>query len=74
VDVDGETFNIKCESFVGEDSLEGGGVVSGPGAARTILLFHIIIARPSKQPRMVRTFLKVHTRPGLAYQLRCRGY
>ena len=30
---------------------------SGPGAARTILLFHIISARPSKQLRMVRTFL-----------------
>ena len=37
-----------------------GGVRSGPGAARTILLFHIISARPSKQPRMVRTFLKVY--------------
>jgi hypothetical protein len=46
---------------------EGGGVRSGPGADRTILLFHIISARPSKQPRMVRTFLKVHTRPRLAY-------
>ena len=33
---------------------------SGPGAARTILLFHIISARPSKQPLMVRTFLKVY--------------
>ena len=33
---------------------------SGPGAARTILLFHIISARPSKQPRMLRTFLKVY--------------
>jgi hypothetical protein len=42
-------------------------VRSGPGAARTILLFHIISARPSKQPRMVRTFRKVHTRPKLAY-------
>ena len=29
---------------------EGGGVRSGPGAARTILLFHIISARPPKQP------------------------
>jgi hypothetical protein len=28
-------------------------VRSGPGAARTILLFHIISASPSKQPRMV---------------------
>ena len=34
--------------------------MSGPGAARTILLFHIISARPSKQSRMVRTFLKVY--------------
>ena len=33
---------------------------SGPGVARTILLFHIISARPSKQPLMVRTFLKVY--------------
>jgi hypothetical protein len=45
-------------SLGGEE--EGGGVRSGPGAARTILLFHIISARPSKQPRMVRTFLKVY--------------
>ena len=47
---------------------------SGPGAARTILLFHTINARPPKQPRMVRTFLKVHTRPRLTYALQCRGY
>ncbi len=33
---------------------------SGPGEARTILLFHIISVRPSKQPLMVRTFLKVY--------------
>ena len=33
---------------------------SGPGEARTILLLHIISVRPSKQPLMVRTFLKVH--------------
>ena len=37
---------------------------SGPGAARTILLFHIISARPSKQPRMVRTLLKVYMELG----------
>ena len=37
---------------------------SGPGAARTILLSHIISARPSKQPRMVRTFLKVYMELG----------
>jgi len=39
-------------------------VRSGPGAARTILLSHIISARPSKQPRMVRTFLKVYMELG----------
>ncbi len=39
---------------------EGGGVRSGPGAARTILLVNIISARPSKQPLVVRTFLKVY--------------
>jgi hypothetical protein len=37
---------------------------SGPGAARTILFFHIISARPSKQPLMVRTFLKVYMELG----------
>ena len=36
------------------------GVRSRPGAARTILLSHIISARPSKQPLTVRTFLKVY--------------
>ena len=39
---------------------EGGGVRSGPGAARTILRFHTISARPPKQPLMVRTLLKVY--------------
>jgi hypothetical protein len=39
-------------------------VRSGPGAARTILLVHIIRARPSKQPLMVRTFLKVYMELG----------
>jgi hypothetical protein len=34
------------------------------GAARTILLSHFISARPSKQPLMVRTFLKVHMELG----------
>jgi hypothetical protein len=42
----------------------GGGVRSGPGAARTILLFHIISARRSKQPLMVCTFLKVNVELG----------
>ena len=37
---------------------------SGPGAARTILLFHIISARPSKQPLVVRIFLKVYLELG----------
>ena len=44
--------------FGGEE--EGGGVRSGPGEAKTILLLHIISVRPSKQPLMVRTFLKVY--------------
>ena len=43
---------------------EGGGVRSGPGAARTILLFHIISVRPSKQPLMVRTFPKIYIELG----------
>jgi hypothetical protein len=51
-----------------------GGVRSGPGVARTMLLFHTISARPPKQPRMVRTFLEVHTRSRLAYALRYRAY
>ena len=37
---------------------------SGPGVARTILLFLIISARPSKQPLRVRTFLKVYMELG----------
>ena len=40
---------------------EGGGVRSGPGAARTILLFHTISARPSRQPRMVGSTLGVYS-------------
>jgi hypothetical protein len=36
---------------------EGGGVRSGLGEARTILLLHIISSRPSKHPLMVRTYL-----------------
>jgi hypothetical protein len=38
---------------------EGGGVRSGPGEARTILLFHTISARPSKQAGMVGSTLGV---------------
>jgi hypothetical protein len=34
------------------------------GSSKTILLFHIISARPSKQPLMVRTFLKVYMEIG----------
>ena len=41
---------------------------SGPGEARTILLLHIIISvRPSKQPLMVRTFLKVYMELGSSF-------
>jgi hypothetical protein len=36
---------------------EGDGVRSGPGEARTILLLHIISARPSKQPDDDRSFI-----------------
>jgi hypothetical protein len=36
-------------------------VRSGPGAARTILLFHTISARPSKQARMVGSTLGVYS-------------
>jgi hypothetical protein len=39
-------------------------VRSGPGEARTILLLHIISARPSKQPLMVRTLLRVYMELG----------
>jgi len=42
-------------------------VRSGPGEARTILLLHIISARPSKQPLMVRTFLKVFMELGSSF-------
>ena len=34
---------------------------SRPGAARTILLFHIISVRPSKQPRMVGSTLGIYS-------------
>jgi hypothetical protein len=36
-------------------------VRSRPGAARTILLFHVISARPSKQPRMVGSTFGVYS-------------
>jgi hypothetical protein len=45
--------------FGGEE--EGVGERSGPGAARNILLFHTISARPSKQARMVGSTLGVYT-------------
>jgi len=48
------------ESLRHIDPKEGGGVRSGPGEARTILLLHIISVRHSQQPLMVRTFLKVY--------------
>ena len=41
--------------------------MSGPGEARTILLLHIISDRPSKQPLMVRTFLKVYMELGSCF-------
>ena len=45
----------------GKEEGGGAGVRSRPGAARTILLFHIISARPSKQPRMVGSTLGVYS-------------
>jgi hypothetical protein len=36
-------------------------VRSRPGAARTILLFHTSSAKPSKQPRMVGSTLRVYS-------------
>jgi hypothetical protein len=42
-------------------------VRSGPGEARTILLLHIISVRPSKQPLMVLTFLKVYMELGSSF-------
>jgi len=41
-----------------------GGVRSGSGEARTIRLLHIISVRPSKQPFMVCTILKVYMELG----------
>jgi len=52
----------------------GVGVRSGPGAARTMLLFHIIIARPSKLPLMVRTFLKVYMELGSSFLFPNKGH
>ncbi len=40
---------------------------SRPGTAKTILLSHIISARPSKQPLMVRTFSKVYMELGFYF-------
>ncbi len=53
---------LQGSPYGGEE--EEGGVRSGPGEARTILLLHIISVRPSKQPLMVRTFLKVYMEIG----------
>ena len=48
----------------GDASQRHTGIGTLLGEARTILLFHIISARPSKQPRMVSTFLKVYMELG----------
>jgi uncharacterized membrane protein len=47
----------RCTYIVGQSQ-------SRPGEARTILLLHIISVRPSKQPLMVTTFLKVYMELG----------
>ena len=43
---------------------------SGLGEARTILLLHVFSDRPSKQPLMVRTFLKVYMELGSYFLFR----
>jgi hypothetical protein len=68
----------------GADEVTGAGTGVGAGAgATTGIVLPVCIASSisfisilysSKQPRMVRAFLKIHTRPRLAYALRCRGY
>ena len=51
-----------------ERGLRGGGRRGWwSGEARTILLLHIISVRPSKQPLMVRTFLKVYMELGSSF-------
>jgi len=56
---------FRLTSWTGEGSSggrkKGGGVRSGPGAVRTILLFHAISARPSEQPCMVASTLGVYS-------------
>jgi GTPase involved in cell partitioning and DNA repair len=59
-----ELWRSRTEKGSSGGEEEGGGVRSGPGEARTILLLHIISVRPSKQPLMVRTFLKVYMELG----------
>ena len=66
----GGKFSMLFKTTAGLDALDARKERQVHG---TIPLFHTISARPPKQPRMVRTFLKVHTRPRLAYALRCRG-
>jgi hypothetical protein len=70
----------------GADEVTGAGTGAGAGAgagATTGIALPVCIASSisfisilysSKQPRMVRAFLKIHTRPRQAYALRCRGY
>ncbi len=54
-------WRIHCGVEVTELSTNKQHTLSGPGAARTILLFHIISARPSKQPRMVGSTFGVYS-------------
>jgi hypothetical protein len=68
---------IHTWSRTGEGSSGGRkkGVVGGVGQERLgPSYFFIPLVLGPKQPRMVGTFFKVHTRPRLAYALRCRGY
>jgi hypothetical protein len=56
--------NLQRHTSLDQMCVQCHGVRSGPGEARTILLLHIISVRPSKQPLMVRTFLKVYMELG----------
>ena len=60
----GAELHIYLEEGTFGEEEEGGDVRSGPGEARTILLLHIISARPFKQPLIERTVLKVYMELG----------
>ena len=71
----------KAAAFRINLNVQDSSIISPPmhAPSRTTLLLPLLLSyniplSPPKQIRMVRTFLKVHTRPRLAYVLGCRGY